>query len=116
MECPLSGSLIQNAMFMKGHFYEKEMLQQLFSKSARCTDPFTRTSVTRSDVVEGGWLNSLRNNIRHLFEEPKVADGAMPRMSPIDTILHEYVQGAKDEAEKQARQTYVTRIRHEWGA
>ncbi len=113
MECPISSSIIKDPVYMKGHFYEKDVLNQLFNSSTygRTSDPFSREKVFRSDVVEGTWLSSLKKNIKYLFEKPSNGD-----LSPIDTILHNYVESAPNETEKNARKAYVARIRYDWNS
>lgn len=97
MECPLSSNIIKNAVFVKGHFYEKEEMAKLMN-SAYPKDPFDqRQSIYSNDVIPGIWYNGLYNNIKHLIAPPP-EDGV--GTSIVDGILQAYLDTPSGDREK----------------
>jgi hypothetical protein len=113
MECPLKQETIEDAVYLKGHFYERGEIEKLFHASdGHPKDPYSRERVDIKDVTDGTWFNSLRTNIQHL----------MPTIGPdgegggvIIDILNEYVECALTEEDKAERKEEVKKIKLEWG-
>jgi len=117
MECPLSSRMIEDALFMKGHFYERMDLEKMFFSANQARTiakaPFTREPVNIDmDAIDGTWFNSLRTNIQHLM--PTIGPDGEARGVIID-ILNEYVECALTEEEKEERKEEVKKIKVEWG-